>query len=113
MPRSTENIISHADVMRALMDVASTWGLRLQFVISLPPMPVKGITSNIRLAALRKDDKGVWRDMGGLSCQWPHPDHATMAGAMLKLIYDYDSACQRDDETDEAARSAVRQRRMF
>lgn len=113
MPRETGNYVSYADVMRALQDVANTWDIRLQIVMSLPAQPVKGIDCNVRLAALRKDAQGRWNDVGGLSTYWPNPDSSTMTGAILKLIYDYDSACQRDDETDQMARSAVRQSRFF
>jgi len=113
MPAPTVHAISYGDVFRALSDVASTWDVRLQFVMGLTPQPCKGVACYVRLAVLMKNSQGGWDDVGGHSEYWPNPDAGTMTGLMLRMVYALDAKMQADHERDEARSSVPRQRTLF
>lgn len=113
MAAQTSNAISYGEVMRAMSDVADTWGVRLHFVMGLTPQPCKGIACYVRLAMMMKNSQGGWDDVGGHSEYWPNPNAATMTGLMLRMVYHLDAKMQVDHERDEAQSAAPRQRPLF
>lgn len=108
MPRAVENAISYHEVMRAAREVSRTWNVRIHFLMSLPIREDTGKAFDIRVVALLPDAKYTWMEHVGVSRAWPTNSAKTMTGLLLALVYELDAKMQREDETDELARSAPR-----